>query len=166
MRRILVLVTVAALAIGAAEAAYGAVPVALRTPGAEFVELSGGNGRAVVARRGSIFITIGSGRLRIVDLPGAGTPNLNPPCQRRARRVSATTVEVVGQGIRCRIWSGVDGGPWQAIMRGRQISASGVVRGSLTLDAANAGRAGRYRSAGGDWNQWPRRPRSFELNRK
>jgi hypothetical protein len=166
MRRILVLVTVAALAIGAAEAAYGAVPVALRTPGAEFVELSGGNGRAVVARRGSIFITIGSGRLRIVDLPGTGTPNLNLPCRQRARRVSATTIEISGRDIGCRIWSGTDGGPWQAIMRGRRISASGTVKGSLTLDAVNAGPAGRYRIAGGDWHQWPRQPRTFALNRK
>jgi hypothetical protein len=166
MRRILVLVTVAALAIGAAESAFGAVPVMLRTPGAEFVELSGGNGRAVVARRGYLFVAINSGRLRLVDLPGAGLPNLSQPCRQRARRVSATTIEISGRNIGCRIWSGADGGPWQAIMRGRGISASGTVRGSLTLDAANTGPAGRFRIAGGEWRQWPRRARTFELNRK
>ena len=51
-------------------------------------------------------------------------------------------------------------------MRGRRISASGVVRGSLTLDGANAGPVGRYKIAGGQWSQWPRRARTFELNRK
>jgi hypothetical protein len=140
--------------------------VLLRTPGAEGVDLSGGNGRAVVARRGSLFLTIGSGRLRIVDLPGAGTPNFGGPCQSRARRISRTTVEIVGRNIRCRIWSGDDGGPWQAIMRGRRISAGGVVKGSLTLDGANAGDVGLYRIAGGEWKRWPRRARTFELNRK
>lgn len=166
MRQILVLVMVAGLAIGAAEAAHGAVPVLLRTPDAEGFDLSGGNGRAVVARRGSLFLIMGSGRLRIVDLRGGGTPNINSECRQRARRVSATTVEVTGRNIRCRIWSGDGGGPWQAIMRGRRISASGVARGSLTLDGANAGSVGQYRIAGGQWRQWPRQARTFELNTK
>lgn len=166
MRQILVLVMVAGLAIGAAEAARGAVPVLLRTPGAQGIELLGGNGRAVVGRRGTLLLTINSGRLRIVDLPGAGRPNLSPQCEQRAHRVSATTVEITGRSIRCRIWSGDDGGPWQAIMRGRGISASGIVKGSLTLDGANTGAVGIYRIGGGQWNRWPRRVHTYELNRK
>ena len=163
MRRILVLVTVAGLAVGAAEAASGAVPVALRTPGAEFVELSGGNGRAVIARRGSLLALVGQGRIRIVDLAGGGRPNLS--CRGIVRRVSATTVESSGRNLRCRVWSGASGGPWQAIMRGRRISASGSVKGSLTLDAVNTGVAGLYRIGVGQWRQWPRRARTFELDR-
>jgi hypothetical protein len=166
MRRTLLLVMIAGLATGAAEAASGAVPVLLRTPGAELVELQGGNGRAVVARRGSLLLAVGSGRLRIVDLPGAGRPNLNPPCQRRARRVRANAVEISGTNIRCRVWSGENGGPWQVVIRGRRISASGIVKGSLTLDAANSGPTGRYRIAGGDWKRWPRQAKTFSLNRK
>ena len=52
-------------------------------------------------------------------------------------------------------------------MRGRRISAGGVVKGSLTLDGANAG-AGRSipDRRGGSGAQWPRRARTFELNGK
>jgi hypothetical protein len=166
MRRLLVLVTIAGLATGSAEAASGAVPVLLRTPGAELVELQDGNGRAVIARRGSLLLTIGSGRLRIIDLPGAGRPNLNLQCSRRARRVRANAVEVTGTNIRCRIWSGQNGGPWQVVIRGRGISASGIVRGSLTLDAVNTGPTGQYRIAGESWKRWPREARTFLLNRQ
>jgi hypothetical protein len=166
MRRTLLLVMIAGLAMGAGEAASAAVPVLLRTPGAEQVELRGGNGRAVIARRGSLFLTVGSGRVRIVDLPGAGRPNLNAPCQRRARRVRSNAVEITGTSIRCRIWSGENGGPWQVVIRGRRISASGIVRGSLTLDAANSGPTGQYRIAGESWNRWPRQARTFPLVRK
>ncbi|HXV34664.1 MAG TPA: hypothetical protein VD769_11695 [Gaiellaceae bacterium] len=166
MRRTLVLLTIAALATGAAEAAFGAVPVLLRTPGAELVELRGGNGRAVVARRGSLNITVRSGRVRIVDLPAAGSPNLSDQCRRRARRVRPNAVEIVGTDIRCLIWSGQGGGAWQVILRGRGISASGVVRGSLTLDAMNRGFPGRYRVADGDWQRWPRRVKTIPLDRR
>jgi hypothetical protein len=166
MRRILVLLTIAVLATGAAEAASGAVPVLLRTPGAEFVELQGGNGRAVIARRGSLFLTVGSGRMRIVDLPAAGRPNVNDQCRRRARRVRPNAVEIVGTDIRCRIWSGQNGGAWQVIVRGRRISASGVVKGSLTLDALNRGFPGRYRIGGDTWERWPRRAKTISLDRR
>ncbi|HXV96091.1 MAG TPA: hypothetical protein VD695_06050 [Gaiellaceae bacterium] len=166
MRRTLLLVVIAGLALGAAETASAAVPVVLRTPGAELVELLNGNGRAVVARRGSLLLTVGSGRLRLVDLAGAGSPNLNPQCRQRARRVRANAVEIVGTNIRCRIWSGENGGPWQVVIRGRRISASGIVRGSLTLDAVNSGPTGQYRIAGESWKRWPRQARTFSLDRK
>ena len=120
----------------------------------------------MVTRRGSLLVNVGQGRIRIVDLRGGGRPNLSDKCRRRARRVSPTAVELEGRNIGCLIWSGPNGGPWQAIMRGRRISASGSVRGSLTLDAANRGLPGRYRIAGGQFRQWPRRARTFELNRK
>jgi hypothetical protein len=166
MRRTLVLLAVAALAAGAAEAAFAYAPVLLRTPGAELVELQGGNGRAALTKRGALFINLGRGRIRVVDLPGAGRPNLNPPCRRRARRVSARTVEIRGRDIGCRIWSGDDGGPWQVIIRGRRINASGSVLGSLTLDGVDRGATGLYRIAGGALQSWPRSARTYVLNRK
>jgi hypothetical protein len=166
MRRILVLVMVAGLAIGAAEAASGAVPVLLRTPGAEHVELRGGNGRAVITRRGTLLVNVRQGQIRIVDLPGGGVPNLSDQCRRRVTRVSPTTLVLRGRNIGCQVWSGVNGGPWQVIMRGRGINAGGIVRGSVTLDGANTGPVGQYRIAGETWKRWPRRVRTFELNRK
>jgi len=164
MRRILVPLAVAALAAGAAEAAFASVPVLLRTPGAELVSLQGGNGRAALTKRGSLLIIVDRGRLRIVDLVGGGRPNLNDSCRRRAERVSTRTVEIRGRNIGCRIWSGDDGGPWQVIISGRGINASGSVRGSLTLDAVDSGATGTYSIAGRAPRPWPRSARTYVLN--
>jgi hypothetical protein len=166
MRRFLVLITVAGLATGAAEAAFGAVPVTLRTPGAELIELRSGSGRAVVTRRGSLSVNIGRGRLRVIDLPGGVRPNLNGSCEDRAHWVSGTARQIRGRNIRCLIWSGDAVAPWQVVMRGRRISASGRVKGSLTLDARDSGSVGVYRIAGGDWKRWPRTARTLGLERK
>jgi hypothetical protein len=166
MRPILVLLTIAALSAAAAQSASGGVPVLLRTPGAEYVQLGGGNGRAVLARRGSIFVIVRSGRLRVVDLPAPGHPNINDTCRRRAKRVRPNAVEIKGDNIRCRIWSGTAGGAWQVILSGRGINVSGVVKGSVTLDALNRGYPGRYKIALGDWHRWPRRVKTISLNRK
>jgi hypothetical protein len=163
MRRTLVSITVAALATWVADAAYAGLPVLLRTPGAEAVELNHGNGRAVVTGRGALLVHIGRGRLRIVDRPGGGRPALSDTCRRRAHRVSRTTLEVRGRNVGCFIWSGAGGGSWQAVMRGRNINASGQVRGSLTLDAVNTGRVGTFRIGGGALRAWPRRVRTFAL---
>ena len=158
MRRTVVLFTVAALATAAVDVAFGSARVLLRTPGAEYVELRNGKGRAVVTGRGSIQIQMERGRLRIVDLRGAGRPYLSSRCQRRAQRVSPTTLEIRDRNIGCVIWSGEDGGRWQAIMRGRGIDASGKVRGSLTLDAVDRSPTGSFRIGGaGGWRAWPRK---------
>ena len=164
MRRVLVLLAVAAPAMSVAVAASGPAPVLLRTPGAELIELLRGNGRAAVTGRGALFVNIGRGRLRIVDLSDPGRPSFR--CDRRVRRVRPRTVEIRGRNIGCRIWSGQTGGRWQVIMRGRRISASGRVRGSLTLDAVDEGPTGRYRIAGGSWRPWPRRADTYGLDRR
>ena len=165
MRQLLVLCSVAAVALGAAEAALGSVPMLLRTPGAELVELQGGRGRAAVTRRGSLLVHITSGELRVVDLAGGGRPSLSSTCRRRAHRVSPRTVEIRGRNIGCLIASGENGGPWQAIIKGRGIFASGRVSGSLTLDGASAGAVGWYRIGGRSWRRWPRTANTFALRR-
>jgi hypothetical protein len=164
MRRILVPLAVAALAAGVAEAAFSSVPVLLRTPGAEGVSLQGGNGRAALTKRGSVIMNLGRGWIRVVDLVGPGRPNINPPCQRRARRVSARTVEIRGRNLGCRVWSGDNGGPWQVIISGRGINVSGKVLGSLTLDSVDTGPTGTYSIAGRAPRDWPRSARTFPLN--
>lgn len=164
MRRNAVVIVVAALAMWAADASYGQVGYSLRTPGAELIELRGGYGRAVIGRRGSVLIRVGTGRIRVVDLPGGLRPNRS--CNKRGLRVSRTTVQYGGTDVRCRIWSGASGGPWQAVINGRRINAAGSVRGSLTLDAFDTGPRGTYRIAGGPLRYWPRTARTFTLLRR
>ncbi len=164
MRRWIVVIFVAALAMWAADASYGQADYSLRTPGAELIELRTGYGRAVIGRRGSVLIRVSVGRIRVVDLPGGGRPNRS--CNKRGFRVSRSTVQYSGSDVRCRVWSGTAGGPWQAVITGRRISAAGSARGSLTLDAYNTGPRGRYRIAGGPLRYWPRTARTFELWRR
>jgi len=155
---------VAALAMWAADASYGQADYSLRTPGAQLIELRTGYGRAVIGRRGSVLIRVSVGRIRVVDLPGGGRPNRS--CNKRGVRVSRSTMQYSGSDVRCRVWSGATGGPWQAIITGRRISAAGSARGSLTLDAYDTGPRGRYRIAGGALRYWPRTARTFELWRR
>jgi hypothetical protein len=164
MRRSIVVILVAALAMWAADASFGQAGYSLRTPGAELVELRAGYGRAVIGRRGSVLIRVSLGRIRVVDLPGGGRPNRS--CNKRGVRVSRSTIQYSGSDVRCRIWSGSTGGPWQAVINGRRIYAAGSVRGSLTLDAFNSGPRGRYRIAGGPLRYWPRTARTFQLWRR
>jgi hypothetical protein len=153
MRRgLLLLVVLATLAAAAADVARGSL-VAAGTPGAETFELRNGRGRAVVTNRGSIIVRIRRwGRIRVVDIPGGRRPNRK--CSNgRLVHVSPSTVEYRGRHIVCRVW-GI--GPWQVIVRGRRIYASGVARGSLTLDAVNEGPTGTFRIGDSDWKPWPR----------
>jgi hypothetical protein len=166
MWRILLSATLAALVMGAADSATAGGAALLRTPGAELVELRGGNGRGVVTGKGALLLHLRKGQVRIVDRPGGDRPNVSRSCRRRAERVSRTTLEIRGRDIGCFVSSENDGGPWQVVMRARGISASGSVKGSLTLDAVNAGPPGRFRIGDEDWRRWPRTVRTYVLERE
>jgi hypothetical protein len=165
MQRILLLATIGAFAVGGAEDGSAAGPALLRTPGAQLVELRGGAGRGVVTGKGALLLHLRKGQVRIVDRPGGDRPNVNRGCRRRAERVSRTTLEIRGRDIGCFVSSENNGGPWQVVMRGRGVSASGSVKGSLTLDAVDAGRPGRFRIGDEDWRRWPRTVRTYVLDR-
>ena len=150
----------AAVSLAAGSAAGADTATTFRTPGAQSFELRSGNGRAVVSRRGSLNTRVVRGRVRIVDLPGGSRPRRS--CNRRAIRISRVAVEFRGRDVRCLVW-GV--GPWQVIMQGRGIHASGKVRGSLTLDGVNVGSRGIYKIGSRDFRRWPQAPRTFSLQR-
>jgi hypothetical protein len=166
MRLLVIWSAVAILAAGICDAALAKVPVLLRTQGAELVQLNGGKGRAVITGRGAIFLDMGPGWLRIIDLAGPGHPKVSDPCRDRARRVRPSAIEVRADHIGCRIWSGKSGARWQVIMRGRRINASASVRGSLTLDGVNRGRRGSYRIGASGLRRWPREAETFDLDRR
>jgi hypothetical protein len=165
MRRILLLATIAAFALCGAQAASAESLKLLRTPGAELVEVRGGAGRGVVTGKGALLLHLRKGQVRIVDRPGGDRPNVNRGCRRRAERVSPTTLEIRGRDIGCFVSSENNGGPWQVVMRGRGVSAGGSVKGSLTLDAVDTGRPGRFRIGDEDWRRWPRTVRTYVLDR-
>jgi hypothetical protein len=103
---------------------------------------------------------VARGRVRVVDLPGGTRPVRR--CNRRGVRVSAFALEYRGRNVRCLVFGQ---GPWQVVMRGRGIYASGKVRGSLTLDAPSVGATGIYKIGSRDFRRWPRAPRTFGLRR-
>ena len=163
MRLGVALIVVATLVAGAAEAASAQAAALVQTPHAQFFQLANGRGRAVVARRGALLVNARYARIRVVDLVGDGRPQRD--CNKPGVDVSDTTVEYRGWNIRCRVSSAEGGGPWQVIIRGRGIYASGVARGSLTLDAPAEGRRGRYRIGDGPLRRWPREATTFVLRR-
>jgi hypothetical protein len=159
MRRTTFLTVLAAVSLAAGGAAHAAATT-FRTPGAQSFELRFGNGRAVVAKSGSLNVRLVRGRVRIIDLPGGSRPNRS--CNRSGIRVSRVAVEFRGQDVRCLVWGA---GPWQVVMRGRGIHAAGKVRGSLTLDGVDVGARGVYSIGGSGFKRWPREPKTFVLRR-
>jgi hypothetical protein len=161
MWRLALLALIPALAVTLAPTASAAADVVARTPGAQSFQIWNGHGRAVVLRKrgGSVILVVRHGRLRVVDLPG-GAGELRTRCNRTGERVSQTTVEYRGPDVRCLVFGGT---PWQAVARGHRISGSGVVRGSLTLDAFDEGPAGRFQIADRPVRRWPRVVRTYSL---
>jgi hypothetical protein len=158
MRRFLLSLIVGAVSLGAAASATAAVVTSSATAGGQSVQTFYGNGRAVLAKRGSILAVVRAGRIRVTDLPGGRRPARS--CNKIGRRVTAVTVVYRGRDVRCRVW-GV--GPWRVTFLGRGISVSGIVTGHLTLDAYNTGPTGKYKIGSRPRRYWPRAPRTFRL---
>lgn len=151
MRRFWAVLVAVAFAASAAVAAHGAVA---KTSGGEAVQLVDGVGFASVRNRGTFIGRVRRGKIvatRNVRLGG---------CERRG--------EAGGNMIRCKgRWVTVNtigANRWRVRLRGHGISASGIVRGCLTLDARNSGEPGRYSiGAAGDFHDWPRSRKRFKL---
>jgi hypothetical protein len=158
MRRFLLSLIVGAVALGAAASATATVASSAAVVGGQSVQTFHGNGRAVLAKRGSILAVVRAGRIRVTDLPGGTRPARS--CNKTGRRVNRVTMVYRGPDVRCRVW-GV--GPWRVTFRGRGISVSGVVRGHLTLDAFDRGPTGRYKIGDRPRRYWPRAARTFRL---
>jgi hypothetical protein len=160
MWRLAFLALIPALAVALAPPA-SAADVAARTPGAQSFQVWNGHGRAAITRRGTVFVNLGVGRIRVIDLPGGKAPWHR--CNTEGRQVSDTTIEYRGRDVRCRVSSLGRARPWQLVIRGRRIFASGVVRGSLTLDAFDEGPAGKFQIADRPVRRWPRVARTYPL---
>lgn len=151
MRR-LVLISLVVLAL-----APSADAQTLRGPlGTDGVQLANGRGLAtIVSREGAILGSVGRGSVTIRDLPhGERTSVQVWGCEQR-RRLNRRTRVCAGRDVRFVVRYGA----WRVTMRGRDIDASAVVEGRLTL----AGTAGTFSLDGGDSLSWPRSAETFDL---
>ncbi|HWB56496.1 MAG TPA: hypothetical protein VG479_06140 [Gaiellaceae bacterium] len=160
MWRLALLALTPALAVTLVPTA-SAADIAARTPGAQGFELKNGHGRAVISRRGTVFVNLGRGRIRVIDLPGGKAPHRE--CNTEGRRVGDSAMEYRGRDVRCNVSSLGAARPWRVVIRGRKIFAAGVVRGSLTLDAFDKGRRGRFQIGDGPLRRWPRAAHTYRL---
>jgi hypothetical protein len=145
MRPFLVLLLAAALAATAVAAAGASLA---KTPDADGLELVAGHGRAVVRSQGFLFGKVRRGQI-------VATTNVR--LRHCARRQAEDSGRVVCSGRRLRFASPEYPASWRIVLRGRGITASGVVRGCLILDGADSGETGRYSIGGNqEYRAWPR----------
>jgi hypothetical protein len=153
MRRLLLLTAIAGLALAASASGPAAVITAARVPGSERISLTAGQGYAVIANRGAALGRMRRGWIRVIDIPQGGAPQgYVRGCEQRSGRL-ATQLTCWGTDLRFYVYSGT----WRIRMRGKGINVSGVVRGSLGLDRADAcpDDACKYRIGDGAQRSWP-----------
>jgi hypothetical protein len=156
--RLLLLSAVLALTV---TAAGEAATLATRTAGSQSFELYRGKGQAIVAKRGAVLGTVGRGKIKIKHVLSGPVPQgYVTGCERRYGSWSGV---LVCRGSNLRFY--VHDGKWRLRLRGRGISASGVVRGSLSLGplSATAGSAGWYSIGGRAYRPWPVTWQTFRL---
>lgn len=153
--RLLALVTLL-LALAVVPAA-GAAPLDRWVAGSSSrVWLEDGTGVAVLSSRdGAILGSIGRGRIVVVDSPRGSETDVDLSDCNVLRHVDRRTTMCQGRDIS---FSVVDGA-WRVTLRGSDIDASAVARGSLRLH----GRRGRYQIDDGAKRRWPRIARTFRL---
>jgi hypothetical protein len=144
-----------------------AVPAALmaqlapaRTTGSVPLSLKSGRGLAIVKARGTLLGRSRTGRI-------VATPNVVVRCWRHRTRLASGMIRYRGLRAGCTYKTFLvfsDDGRWRVRIRGRGINVSGVARGSLALDGANAGRTGTYSIAGTPYRRWPRRLHTYSLS--
>jgi hypothetical protein len=132
-----------------------------RTTGSVSLSLKSGRGLAIIQSHGALLGRIKAGRVVV-------TPNVVVRCWRYRARLASGMVRYRGVRKGCtyvtfRVFS--SDGTWRVRIKGRGISVSGVVRGSLALDGANTGRTGTYSIAGSKFRSWPRRLHTYSLAR-
>jgi hypothetical protein len=132
-----------------------AVPTAAAsTPGSVSLEFREGAGVAKVRFRGNFLGHVVQGRV-------IATSNvILSGCEYRRRLADGRNL-CRGTGLNFRTPSYVG---WRLTVGGRGISASGFVRGCMTLDAVDVGLPGSFRKGTNPaWRPWPRTATSYRL---
>jgi hypothetical protein len=162
MRKLLILTAIAGISVAAWTSAPAAqTTVAARVPGSESISLTRGRGYAVIARRGAVLGRVRRGSIRVAHLPGGGAPR---GYVRGCEATSGTlNTKLTCRGSYLRLY--VHGGTWRIRLRGRGINVSGVVRGLLLLDRADAcpQEACKFRIGDAPERTWPATLTSFAV---
>lgn len=136
------------LAVPAAEATLE------RTGGSEYLQLRNGHGSAKVRNRGNLLGHVGRGHV-------VATANVTVSGWERRRAVSASVIEYRGRDLSFRTSSP---GKWRLRLTGRNIDASGFVRGCVTLDGVDSAPPGDFRvGVSGPLRPWPRTAARYSL---
>jgi hypothetical protein len=165
VRRLILPLTLAALAVAASASALPSSSTSARVRGGEGLHLSSGRGYAVFGDRGVAFGNVRRGWIRIINVPGGGSPSgYVRGCESRAGRLSG---RLYCAGSRLRFW--VEDGPWRVRIKGRGINVSAVIRGRVGLDRTACSRRmfrhGKctFEIGNGPARRWPARLRFFAL---
>jgi hypothetical protein len=165
VRRLILPLTLAALAVAASASALPSSSTSARVRGGEGLHLSSGRGYAVFGHRGVAFGNVRRGWIRITNLPGGGSPyGFVRGCESRSGRVSG---RLYCAGRRLRFW--VQDGPWRVRIKGKGINVSAVVRGRVGLDRRGCSRrmfrrgACSFEIGDGPARRWPAKLRFFAL---
>jgi hypothetical protein len=157
VRRLILPLTLAALALAASAPALPASLTSARVRGSEGLELSAGRGYAVLADRGAALGNVRRGWIRVTNIPGGGSPSgWVRGCETRSGRLSGR-LYCAGTGL--RFW--VKDGPWRIRIKGRGINVSAVMRGRVGLDRAGCSRRMfrnekcTFKIGGGRERRWP-----------
>lgn len=143
------------LLLGGLLAATAAEPGGARTAGSVYVQLMSGAGSAKVRYRGTFFGHVARGRIvatRNVIVSG---------WDRSPRRLESGLILYRGRNLGFRTLADTS---WRLRIRGHGISASGFVRGFMTLNGVDSGDPGRFRiGENGEIRSWPRVATAYRL---
>jgi hypothetical protein len=125
-----------------------------RTPSSAYLQLLDGRGTAKVRYLGNFLGHVGHGRI-------VATKNVIVSGWEGRRVLSAGMIRYRGSEMGFRTPSSAN---WRLRLYGRNINASGFVRGCMTLNGADSGDPGEYRiGEGNPLHRWPRTRTGYRL---
>lgn len=150
VRLLIVLVSLAALALVSSAPALAVTASAARVPGSEGVELFNGRGYAVLESNGSVLGKVRRGWIRVLNIGEGGVPEgWVRGCETRSGRLSGR-LHCTGTGLRFYVYNG----RWRIRIKGKGINVSGVIRGSVGLNRGACTRC-RFKIGDGPRRRWP-----------
>jgi hypothetical protein len=152
MRRLFIILIVLVLSVVAARTSSAVIRE--RTPGTAAIELRAGAGTAKIRFRGTLIGYVARGKI-------VATNNVTVTGQESRRRISPSLVAYRGSELRFKVFN--TNGQWRLRLNGRGISASGFVRGCMTLNGVDSGPTGWYRIESSDFRRWPRQATTYKL---